>query len=69
MDPIMLLGLFLLFFGVIISGSKFLLSWKTQNHLDELDDNVPSYFRNQTRWMARLIIIFILICIIWVVIL
>ena len=65
----MLLGLFLLFFGVIVTGSKFLISWKIQNHLDELDDNISSHFRNQTRWMARLIFIFILISIIWIVIL
>ncbi|MBH30676.1 MAG: hypothetical protein CMG71_01640 [Candidatus Marinimicrobia bacterium] len=67
MELISRLGLFLLLFGVIIITSKIFLSRRTQDEIDDLDDTVPSYFRTQTRWMVRLIIIFILIIILWLV--
>ncbi len=67
MELISKLGLFLLIFGIIIITSKIFLSGRTQNEIDDLDDTIPSYFRTQTRWMVRLIVIFILIIILWLV--
>ena len=67
MEQISQLGLFLLLFGGIVIASKFFLSGRTRDEIDILDDSVPSYFRTQTRWMVRLIIIFILIIILWLV--
>ena len=67
MELITQLGLFLLLFGVIIFASKFLLSGRTEEEVDTLDDTVPSYFRTQTRWMVRLIVIFVLIIILWLI--
>ena len=67
MELISKLGLFLLLFGVIFIASKIFLPGRTQDEIDNLDDTVPSYFRAQTRWMVRLIIIFTLIIILWLI--
>tara|TARA_Y100000294_G_scaffold75526_1_gene71205 strand:- start:3546 stop:3764 length:219 start_codon:yes stop_codon:yes gene_type:complete len=60
MDILGKLGLLLLLFGVIVFGSKLLLSRKTQNELDALDDLGSSFYQTHTRWMTRLILIAIL---------
>lgn len=67
MELISKLGLFLLLFGAIVIASKIFLPGRTQDEIDNLDDTVPSYFRTQTRWMVRLIIISTLIIILWLI--
>ena len=65
MDLLTRLGLFLLLFGLIIFGSKYLLSRRTEQQMDDLDDTIPSYFRTQTGWMVRLVILLVLIIILF----
>ncbi len=67
MDPLMRLGIFLLLFGMIVFGSKYLLSRRTEQQIDDLDDTIPSYFRMQTGWMVRLIILLVLIIILFLI--
>ena len=67
MDLLMRLGLFLLLFGLIIFGSKYLLSQRTEQQMDDLDDTIPSFFRTQTRWMVRLVILLVLIIILYLI--
>ena len=65
MDLLMRLGLFLLLFGLIVFGSKYLLSQRTEQQIDDLDDTIPSFFRTQTGWMVRLVILLVLIIILF----
>jgi len=67
MDLLTRLGLFLLLFGLIVFGSKYLLSQRTEQEMDDLDDTIPSFFRMQTSWMVRLVILLILIIILFVI--
>ncbi|MDP7528961.1 MAG: hypothetical protein QGH61_06420 [Candidatus Marinimicrobia bacterium] len=67
MDPLMRLGIFLLLFGMIVFGSKYLLSRRTEQQIDDLDDTIPSYFRTQTGWMVRLVIFLVLIIILYLI--
>ena len=67
MDLLTRLGLFLLLFGLIVFGSKYLLSQRTEQEIDDLDDTIPSFFRMQTGWMVRLVILMILIIILFVI--
>ncbi len=63
MDILGKLGLLLILFAVIVFGSKLLLSKRTQEELDALDDLGPSVYQTHTRWMTRLILITIFIII------
>lgn len=67
MDVLTKLGLFLLLFGLIVFGSKHLLSQRTRRQMDDLDDTVPAYFRTQTAWLVRIIILLVLIVILFFV--
>ena len=67
MDLLTRLGLFLLLFGLIVFGSKYLLSQRTEEQMDDLDDTIPSYFRKQTGWMVRLVIFLVLIIILFLI--
>ena len=67
MDLFTRLGLFLLLFGLIVFGSKYLLSQRTEQQMDDLDDTIPSFFRMQTGWMVRLVIFFVLIIILFLI--
>ena len=66
MDLLTRLGLFLLLFGLIVVGSKYLLSQRTEEQMDDLDDTIPSFFRTQTVWMVRLVILLVLIIILFI---
>ena len=67
MDLLMRLGLFLLLFSLIVFGSKYLLSQRTEQQMDDLDDTIPSFFRTQTGWMVRLVILLVLIIILYLI--
>ena len=67
MDLLTRLGLFLLLFGLIVVGSKYLLSQQTEEQMDDLDDTIPSFFRTQTVWMVRLVILLVLIIILFLI--
>ena len=67
MDLFTRLGLFLLLLGLIIFGSKYLLSQRTEQQMDDLDDTIPSFFRTQTGWMVRLVILLVLIIILFLI--
>jgi len=60
MDVLTRLGLFLLLFGVIVFGSKLLLTRKTREELKVMKDPVPAYFQSQNRLLMRLIFILVL---------
>ena len=67
MDLLTRLGLFLLLFGLIVFGSKYLLGRRTEQQMNDLDDTIPSYFRTQTGWMVRVVILFVLIIILFLI--
>ena len=67
MDLLTRLGLFLLLFGLIVVGSKYLLSQRTEEQIDDLDATIPSFFRTQTGWMVRLVILLVLIIILYLI--
>ena len=67
MDLLTRLGLFLLMFGLIVFGSKYLLGRRTEQQMNDLDDTIPSYFRTQTGWMVRVVILFVLIIILFLI--
>ena len=66
MELVTQLGLFLILFGAIVIVSKYIIGKNTKHQIDKIDDNIPSYFKNHTWWMIRLIVILILIIILWV---
>lgn len=60
MDILGKLGLFLILFAVIVFGTKMILSRRSLEELDALENLEPSVYQTHTRWMTRLIMIAIL---------